>query len=97
MGEVRPENGKRNHRQPQTAADAAPAKKRRRSPWLSALQIATHGPDRYPEARNRSSSEESRFRRGVVLRLWAGQHETAYGSMREEPNVTRLAQYQGSK
>src|SRR5205814_8324078 len=35
---------------------------RRRSPWLSVLQIATHGPDRYYEARNRSSSEESRIR-----------------------------------
>jgi 2-polyprenyl-3-methyl-5-hydroxy-6-metoxy-1,4-benzoquinol methylase len=61
MGEVRLENGKRNHRQPQTAADTAPAKKRRRSPWFSAPQIATHGPDRYSEARNRSSSDESRI------------------------------------
>ena len=49
---------------PKTAAHAAPAKKRRRSPWLSALQIATHGPDRYPEARNRSSSEESQLSQG---------------------------------
>jgi len=62
MGEVRLENGKRNHRQPETAAHAAPAKKRRRSPWLSALQIAKHGPDRYAEARKRSSSEESRIK-----------------------------------
>jgi len=54
-------------RQPETAADAAPAKKRRRSPWLSALQIATHGPDRYFEARNRTSSEESRIKCTVAL------------------------------
>jgi hypothetical protein len=49
---------------PKTAADAAPAKKRRRSPWLSALQIATHGPDRYSEARNRASSGEPRLTLG---------------------------------
>ena len=69
MGEVRLENGKRNHRQPETAAHAAPAKKRRRSPWLSALQIAKHGPDRYAEARKRSSSEEFRF---IVIPAKAG-------------------------
>src|SRR5262249_48151941 len=34
-----------------------------RSPWPSALQFATYGPDRYSEARNRSSSEESRYSR----------------------------------
>ena len=63
MGEVRLENGKWTIGSPKTAADAAPAKKRRRSPWLSALQFATHGPDRYSEARNRSSSEN----RGLEL------------------------------
>ena len=95
MGEVRLENGKRNHRQPETAARAAPAKKRRRSPSLSApfrlphtAQIATPKPGTGVHLRNPGLiTSACAWPRSSERRPWIGKRDAALLTLRGEIDV----------